>query len=45
MKSIGRAGRSWSGRTIESSLSLRNNPWILSDLLLIIREVNEVIHF
>jgi len=40
MKSIGGAGWSWSGRTTGSSLSLRR---IVSDLLLAIREVDEVI--
>jgi len=39
-KSIGGARRSWSGRTTESSLSLGWCP----DLLLAIREVDEVIH-
>lgn len=43
-KSIGEAGRSWSGKKTESSLSLRNKVgWCLISLLAI-REVDEVIH-
>lgn len=43
-KSICGAGRSWPGRTTESLLLFRKHPWVESDLLLAIREVDEVIH-